>query len=116
MQIQDKYFKTKESPVHGIGCFSRRELKTGTEIEVGVELFNRYQSKEWIRYSFPWDARYWCKLLNSPITYCNSSNTPNLRIKSIDKNKFTKTFIVTQDISSGEEIFLKYKVGEINGR
>ena len=42
------------------------------------------------------------------------NNRIKKKVKSA-KGKLTKTFIVTQDISSSEEIFLKYKVGEING-
>ena len=86
--------------------YTKQFILKNTLIEVSVLVIDKELGKQ-LLHIFPWSRLEKCIVLNE-FTYCNSSDVPNLKIKSIDRITLTKTFVTLRDIEQDEEIFLKY--------
>jgi hypothetical protein len=95
--------EVRNSDIHGRGCFATVNIGKGALLTFPVILVDKQDSC----YLFPWsgDTK---SIVIGPVTFCNSSDTPNLRIKSIDREKLTKTFETLDDINIGDELLLNY--------
>jgi SET domain-containing protein len=98
--------KVDFSKIHGRGVFATKPIPKGTELECDVLLLdNDTQTlKTW---SYPWSRNQYSVCIGFG-TFLNHSETPNVKIERISKERLTKTFKVVKDINEGEELLLKY--------
>jgi SET domain-containing protein len=101
----------KESPIHGLGVFTKNDILEKTLIGywVGVKYANRaaYEAvhgKDY-RYTyyspFPWNPVYSCRENRNFISYINHSDTANVYLKRY--KLYAKT-----SIPAGQELLLTY--------
>lgn len=98
--------KVDYSKIHGRGVFTTMFIPKNTELTCDVLLFDN-KVTELHQWSFPWDRNKFSMCIGFG-SFFNHSDSPNVRIKSIDKNKLTKTFEIIKDVVEGEELLLKY--------
>lgn len=100
------------SHANGRGCFSLANLAKGTLLVSSVLVLPKEDVRDIVRYTYPW-GRGVSSVCLSNATMVNSCRgtfyEQNLRIKSIDKERLTKTFEVIRDVIVGEELFLDYE-------
>lgn len=96
----------RQSNIHGKGVFAKKDMLKNTELICDVLVFNK---KETILndYHFPWDKNLSSICIGFG-SFFNHSKIPNVKIKSIDKKKQIKTFILLKNIKKGEELTLCY--------
>jgi SET domain-containing protein len=99
--------KVRKSNIHGRGVFATKSILSGTILECDIILLEN-NKKDLYTYSFPWDKNHYSICMGFA-SFLNNSENPNLKIKSIDKDKLTKTFITIRDIKADEELLIKYK-------
>ena len=95
--------EVRDSDIHARGCFATVNIGKGVLLTFPVILVD----KQDLCYLFPWLGNT-KSIVIGPVTFCNSSDMPNLRIKSIDREKLTKTFETLHDINAGDELLLNY--------
>ena len=101
----------KQSKIHNRGVFTDCViLKDQIVVVANVLLIPKSDISTYLeQYCFPWNGKQNdCCVCMSNITFANHSNNPNTKIYSVDKEQMTKTFVALKDISSDEEITLKY--------
>ena len=93
------------SPIHGIGCIATEDIKKGDI--VGKEPY--FISKKYHEfYDYYWNLEGKHVLINGLGKYCNHDDNNNVYpILKVTKEPFI-TFIATQDIEEGEELFCNY--------
>jgi len=93
------------SPVHGIGCIATEDIKKGDI--VGKEPY--FISKKYHEfYDYYWNLEGKHVLINGLGKYCNHDDKNNVYpILKVTEEPFI-TFIATQDIEEGEELFCNY--------
>jgi len=96
----------KESPIHGKGIFAKKNIHKATTLTCDVLIFENEEVLS--KYEYPWTKGTYCLCIGFG-SFFNHSITPNVKILSIDKEKLTKTFIVLNDIKSGEELTICYR-------
>ncbi|UMO77213.1 SET domain protein [Stenotrophomonas maltophilia phage vB_SmaM_Ps15] len=99
-------FFVQKSPVHGRGVFAGRKIIAGEQFSFPVILVPKSLD---LVHKFPWDREN-SSIVLGHFSLCNSSDKPNMKIHTISKLYLTKTFIATENISAGDEIFLKYRL------
>lgn len=99
----------KPSPVHGRGLFAKFYIRKGQKIECEVIVMSdvAMASSDMQDYCFPWEGKKKCVCAGFG-SFFNHNSDPNFKIKSIDKERFTKTFEALKDIKPGQELFLYY--------
>lgn len=103
-----KDIEIRNSKIHGKGVFAKNFIPKGTLLTCDVLVLNE-RPLSIKNYFYPWEGieHSLCMGFGS---YFNHSLTPNVRIKSINKRKLTKTFIILKDIEVGEELTIKYSI------
>lgn len=100
----------RKSKIHGKGVFATQFIPKNTILKCDVLLVDK-NSKEFEVYYYPWETSKNLKCICIGFgSFFNSNEEPNVRIKSIDKEKLTKSFIILYDIKVNEELFLKYNL------
>jgi len=98
--------KVDFSEIDGRGVFATEDILVGVELTCNVMIFkNSVNFLE--KWTYPWDKDHFSFCVGFG-SFFNHSDTPNVKIKSIDKKLLTKTFIVINDIKKGEELLLNY--------
>lgn len=109
----------KESPIHGLGVFATKKIKSGTTIEVcsiiDTDIDITKPSEILDRYRFNWPQGTTTPTMLVVTTgygmLYNHSENPNAAWKSNFENK-TFEFYSIKDIEKGEEILVWY--GDVN--
>jgi len=104
------------SPVHGIGCIATEDIKTGDIVAKEPYTITKVEYREFQDYY--WSSKEIGKniLINGLGNYCNHNNNNNIiPILKITDEPFI-TFIATQNIKKGEEIFNNYGKNWWNSR
>jgi hypothetical protein len=105
-------FEVRESPLHGRGCFATRKIIEGEKFTFPVLVVKKSDLAPFIEMTFPWSGKSFGAIVIGPFTFCNSTERPNMKISSIDKDDQTKTFTAIKNISAGEEVTLFYPLKE----
>jgi len=101
----------KDSPIHGKGVFTVRDIKEGEILAVChvTLLHHNEQLPELIAtLEFPWDEDYYALCLSSVGSFFNHDKNFNAKVIEQDKKALTQTFSSTRDIRKGEEVFIYY--------
>jgi SET domain-containing protein len=98
----------RKSSIHGKGVFAKNFIPVGTLMCCDV-LVLRDKPVELRNYSYPWRSVE-TSLCMGFGSYFNHSQEPNVKIKSIDTENLTKTFITLRDIACGEELTIRYSI------
>ena len=98
--------KVDFSQIDGRGVFATQKVDVGTELVCDVMLFEN-DNKHLIKWSYPWSKTHFSFCVGFG-SFFNHNDTPNVKIKSIDKEKLTKTFVVIKEVNKGDELFLNY--------
>ena len=103
--------KVDVSKIHGRGVFATQRINKGTELICDVMIFenNLKNLKKW---SYPWTQTHFSFCVGFG-SFFNHNDIPNLKIKSIDKIKLTKTFVVIKELNEGDELLLNYGKNKI---
>jgi len=110
MFISD-YIEIRESNLHGLGVFAKKDIPARTKIEVspGILLTKKPQDILF-KYCYSHNQKPWAVLF--PTGYLglyNSSSNPNTRV-SIDCEKNLITVITKVYINKGEELLHDYEI------
>ena len=106
---EDADLVVKESPVEGLGLFTKRAFKKGETVVVWHP--KRITDDEWVA-TPPEERRYLGKLadgtrvlMQPPERYVNSSDEPNTSVSG-------QSDVAVRDIAAGEEVFSNYPLTE----
>lgn len=102
--------QVKESPLHGRGVFAISDMRKGAVLECPVVLVEKMYTIPGLNtYLYPWDRSHnsICMGFGS---FFNSSQSPNVVIDSIDKDKMVKRFRLLTNVKQGTELLLKYNI------
>jgi SET domain-containing protein len=94
------------SEIDGRGVFATKQIKVGTELTCDVMLFDN-SVKTLSKWSYPWNKTHFSFCVGFG-SFFNHNDIPNVKIKSINREKLTKTFVVIKEIKKGNELFLNY--------
>lgn len=101
-----------QSDIDGRGVFAAKDMVEG-DIACVVNIIpieKKYGKIPFINmYKFRLGKDYLCICMGNA-SFFNHSDTPNVRVFAIDTVTFTKTFVVTKDVSMGDELTLYYKI------
>jgi hypothetical protein len=93
------------SPVHGIGCIAIEDIKKGDIVAKEPYFISK---KYYEFYDYYWNLEGKHVLINGLGNYCNHHDNNNVYpILKVTEEPFI-TFIATQNIKKGEEIFNNY--------
>jgi hypothetical protein len=92
------------SEIDGKGVFATQQIGVGTELICDVMVFEN-SVKSLLKWSYPWSRTHFSFCVGFG-SFFNNNDIPN--IKSIDREKLTKTFVVIKEIKKGDELFLNY--------
>jgi hypothetical protein len=98
--------KVDFSEIDGRGVFATQDIGIGTELTCDVMIFEN-DVKFLEKWTYPWDKDHFSFCVGFG-SFFNHSQIPNVKIKSVDKKRLTKTFVVINDIKEGEELLLCY--------